>query len=142
MAKTSGGVRTAGTQLPTGVSTAPITIEEAIRGFANQNWREAAQRAASPRERNLYSDFASAATLFLQMENPLVVRILSAGQIATRRGASDRQVSNFAKLAQEGGRRMIRMSDNTQFSTNERRGLLVLGNRIMNLVNRSILPGG
>lgn len=140
MAKSIGGVRTAEAQFPKGISWAPVNLDDAIRGFANQNWRDKARRAASPRERKLYYDMADGATSFLREENPLLVRILSAGQTATREGASDRQLSDFAKLAKQGGLRMIEMSKDAFRTTNERNGLLILGTRIANAANPSILP--
>lgn len=140
MAKTSGGVRTAEAQFPKGISWAPVNLDEAIRGFANANWRDKARRAASPTERKLYYDMADGATSFLREENPLLVRILSAGQTATRRRATDKQLSDFAKLVKEGGLRMIQMSKDDFRTDNERRGLIVLGNRLSNLANPSILP--
>lgn len=141
MAKSTGGVRTAGAQFPKGISWAPIPLDDAIRLFAPQGWREVAQRAASPGARNTYSDMASGAQLFLQVENPLVVRTLKAGEKVTKRGATDKDRSDFAKLGQEAGRRYLKMSEDTTYSTNERRGLLLLGTRMMNLVNQYVLPG-
>ena len=141
MAKSTGSVRGAEAQFPKGISWAPIPLDNAIKLFAPRNWREAAQRAASPGQRDLYSDMASASQLFLQVENPLVVRTLKAGERVTKRGATDKDRSDFAKLGQEAGRRFLKMSEDTTYSTNERRGLLLLGNRLMNAVNQYVLPG-